>query len=108
MTRCSHERFGPKPMIRLRLTRLKERAGGNWKIPERHREPSTPASSTFERRRPKEMPQNGLNEMDKRADARSSWRVFALVALGAVATKLLMSGIAGLFGKGTPPDDAPK
>jgi hypothetical protein len=54
------------------------------------------------------MPQNGLNEMDKRAEARSSWRVFALVAVGAVATKLLMNRIVGLFGKNSPPDDAPK
>jgi hypothetical protein len=55
------------------------------------------------------MPQNGLKEMDKRADAvSSSWRVFAWVAFGAIATKLVMSRIAGLFGKGSRPKDAPK
>jgi hypothetical protein len=55
------------------------------------------------------MPQNGLEEMDKRADAvASSWRGFALIAFGAIATKMLLSKIAGLFGKGSHPEDAPK
>ena len=46
--------------------------------------------------------------MDKRADAvASSWRGFALIAVGAVATKMLFSKIGGLFGKGSHREDAP-
>lgn len=75
----------------------------------RREEPTTPASSTFERGKPKEMPQKGFEEMDKRADAvGSSWRVYALATFGVITTKLLMSRIGGLFGKKSRPEDTPK
>ena len=55
------------------------------------------------------MQRNGLEKMDKRADAvSSSWRVFVLGTFGVIATKLFLNRIAGLFGKGSHPEDAPK
>jgi hypothetical protein len=69
----------------------------------------TQTASTLEGRKPKEMHQNGLEEMDKRADAAGSpWRLLTLITFGAVATKLLVSRIAGMLGKGAGPEDKPK
>jgi hypothetical protein len=54
------------------------------------------------------MPENGIEEMEKRAeDVASSWRVLAWVTFGIVATKILAGKIAGLFGRKSS-DDAPK
>jgi hypothetical protein len=54
------------------------------------------------------MPQNGVEEMEKRAEAVGSrWRVFALVSFGIVVAKMIVSKIAGLSGRKSS-DDAPK
>lgn len=54
------------------------------------------------------MPQNGLEEMEKRAEAVGSpWRILALVTFGVVVTKMLAGKIAGLLGRKSS-DDAPK
>jgi hypothetical protein len=54
------------------------------------------------------MPQNGVEEMEKRAEAvGSQWRIVALVTVGFVVTKMLAGKIAGLLRR-KPSDDAPK
>jgi len=43
------------------------------------------------------MPQNGVEEMEKRAEAVGSrWRILALVSFGIVVAKMIVSKIAGL------------
>ena len=54
------------------------------------------------------MPQNGVEEMEKRAEAVGSrWRILALVSFGIVVARMIVGRIAGLSGR-KPSNDAPK